>query len=168
MTDLGESLVAAYLRHVRRCEVVLTNVYIEGTQGELDVVGLELKAPQQVWLCEVTTHVRGMNNPVRRGAAQRMMEKIERASRFAVEVFPEAKPHFEVWSPKVRPGLVAELEATAAAMKDGLPLELVINAEYTRRVQELIDVARVNPSTTGEGAFRMLQILTHVEGELRL
>ena len=38
MTDLGESLVAAYLRHVRRCEVVLTNVYIEGTQGELDVV----------------------------------------------------------------------------------------------------------------------------------
>lgn len=158
--ELGESLVAAYLRHVRRCDVILSNVHLSGTQGELDVVGLEREAPQRVWLCEVTTHIRGMNNPSRRPAARRVAEKVERARAFADDVFPKAEHHFEVWSPRVRPGILKELR--------DLDVELIVNDEYTRRIQELIDVARGNPSTTGEAAFRFLQILTHVQGQLRL
>lgn len=158
--ELGESLVAAYLRHVRGCGVILGNVYLSGVQGELDVVGLKEGAPQHAWFCEVTTHIRGMNNPTRRPAARRVKEKLARSRTFAAETFPNAEHHFEVWSPRVRPGILAELE--------GLDVELVVNAEYTRRIQELVDVARGNPSTTGEPAFRFLQILTHVQGELRL
>jgi hypothetical protein len=46
--EIGESLVAAYLRHVRGCELILTNVHLSGVQGELDVLGVERGTPQRV------------------------------------------------------------------------------------------------------------------------
>lgn len=167
--DIGESLVAAYLRHVRECGLILNNVYLSGEQGELDVVGLETSPAQRVWLCEVTTHTRGMNNPSKRPAARRVTEKIERAIRFAAETFPNAQPRFEVWSPIVRSGLVSELEGVVAEFtKKDVELDLVINEAYTSRIQELVDQARQRSETTGDDAFRMLQILTRLKGTLRV
>lgn len=167
--DIGESLVAAYLRHVRECGLILSNIYLSGEQGELDVVGLETSPMQRVWLCEVTTHTRGMNNPSKRPAARRVTEKIERAVRFAAETFPNAEPHFEVWSPVVRSGLVGELEDVAATFSGrGIQLSLVVNGAYTDRIQELVDRAREKSETTGDDAFRMLQILTRLRGTLRV
>jgi hypothetical protein len=75
------------MRHVRGCDVVLTNVHLSGVQGELDVVGVSREAPQQVWLCEVTTHIRGMNNPTRRPARRRVQEKVLRAAAVAAAPF---------------------------------------------------------------------------------
>jgi hypothetical protein len=167
--DIGESLVAAYLRHVRGCDVILTNVHLSGIQGELDVVGLLRGDPQKVWLCEVTTHTRGMNNPARRPAAQRVTEKIDRAVAFAADVFPSAEAHFEVWSPLVRPGLVRRLRDVADSFKArDVELTIVANEEYTSRLQTLVDEARATTATTGDDAFRLLQILTRVKGPLRL
>ena len=168
-TDLGESLVAAYLRHVRGCDLILTNVHLSGTQGELDVVGLARDGGEQqmVWLCEVTTHIRGMNNPTKRPAARRVQEKVERATEFARELFPQAQHHLEIWSPRVRPGLVAELEIVAQSFQSkNITLQFVVNDDYTAAIQRLVDCARNNHSTTGDDAFRMLQILTHVKGTL--
>ncbi len=49
-----------------------------------------------------------------------------------------------------------------------LDLHFVVNAEYTERVQQLIDHARKNSKATSEPAYRLLQILTWARGELRL
>lgn len=161
---MGESLVAAYLRHVVKCDVILTNVHLDDVQGELDVVGLSYGPPQKVWLCEVTTHIRGMNNPAKRPAAQRVTGKVQRAAEFASKVFPEATPHFEVWSPRVRPGLIAELDEVVITGKaKGWDIELVVNEAYGDRVQQLIDTAHGKTLTTGEDAFRLLQILTRIK-----
>lgn len=168
--DIGESLVAAYMRHVRRCEVVLTNVHFTHAQGEVDVVALDhTSGDQQVWLCEVSTHIRGMNSPTKRPAAKRVAEKVKRASDFAAEVFPQATAHFEIWSPRVRPGLATEIQTVvdSYAEKD-IDVELVINDVYTRCIQELIYVARKTTSQVDDDAFRVLQILTHVNGTLTL
>jgi Holliday junction resolvase-like predicted endonuclease len=165
--DIGESLVAAYLRHVRGCEVILTNVHLAGVQGEIDVIGLERQTPQTLWLCEVTTHTRGMNNPAKKPAAQRVKDKIDRAADFASEVFPSAHPKFEVWSPIVRAGLISELEEVAGHYtSQQIELHIVANETYTQRIQELVDVARETTATTGNDAFRMLQILTRLRGAL--
>jgi len=167
--EIGESIVASYLRQVRGCELILSNVHLKCVQGELDVVGLERAAPQRVWLCEVTTHILGMNNPVKKSAAQRVDEKVVRAIKFARDVFPNAEPHFEVWSPIIRPGLVADLEAVARGFADQeIDLAIVANEKYTERLQALVDMARCNPAATGDDAFRMLQIVTRVKGGLRL
>lgn len=165
--DIGESLVAAYLRHVRDCGLILNNVHLVGEQGELDVVGVESGPSPRAWLCEVTTHTGGMNNPSKRPATRRVAQKIERAARFAAETFPNAEPVFEVWSPIVRPGLVRELDDVVADFSTrGIELHLILNEEYTARIQELVDVARRESQTTGDDAFRMLQILTRLKGTL--
>lgn len=90
--DIGESFVGAYLRHVRGCSVVVYNGFLTDQQGEVDVVGIE---PTQsvagnplegrtVWLCEVTTHVRGLNASGRKRAP----EKLRRLREFAQLTFP--------------------------------------------------------------------------------
>jgi hypothetical protein len=48
---------------------------------------------------------------------------------------------------------------------DGRSLEFIINDQYTRRVAQLVEHARANPSTTNEPAYRMLQILTRLRGD---
>lgn len=61
--DIGESIVGAYMRYIRECEVVVYNTFLRGQQGELDVVALKTGVPRRVWLCEVTTHIGGMLYP---------------------------------------------------------------------------------------------------------
>jgi hypothetical protein len=169
MMEIGESLVAAYMRHVRGCDLILTNVHLSDIQGELDVIGLERSEPQRLWLCEVTTHIRGMNNPTKRTAAQRAIAKIDRAVGFASDVFPNAEPHFEIWSPIVRPGLITELDSVVAQFEArGIALAIVANKGYTQRLQALVECARKSTADTGNDAFRMLQILTRVKGGLQL
>ena len=47
-------------------------------------------------------------------------------------------------------------------------LELVINDEYSRRLQDLIGRARSDAAATSNSAYRLLQILTHAKGGLEL
>ena len=69
----------------------------------------------------------------------------------------------------MRPGLLAELQGVVDDFSsDDVRIELITNEAYTAKIQELIEKARSNPSTTGEDAFRLLQILTHVQGQLEL
>jgi hypothetical protein len=49
-----------------------------------------------------------------------------------------------------------------------LDVAFVVNAQYTGRVQALAEHARANPKATNEPAYRMLQILTRLRGELRV
>ena len=58
--DIGESLVGAYLRYVERCEFVLFNTFLPGIQGEIDVIGIRLGQPRDIYFAEVTTHLDGM------------------------------------------------------------------------------------------------------------
>ena len=63
LTDIGEYIVGAYLQLKLDCDVVAYNVRPPGggLKGleEIDVVGLNLKK-RIAYLCEVTTHIRGV------------------------------------------------------------------------------------------------------------
>jgi hypothetical protein len=61
MTDMGESLVGAYMRQVRGCHTVAYNTYLPWGQGELDVIGVTLGEPVRVWLAEAAFHLDGLN-----------------------------------------------------------------------------------------------------------
>lgn len=77
---------------------------------------------------------------------------------------------YEIWSPVVPVGKLtaqfAELEAVYS--DDELDVKFIINDGYAERVQLLIDHAKANSSATSEPAFRLLQILTHLRGEVSL
>lgn len=164
--DIGESLVGAYMRYVRGCEVVVYNTFLRGQQGEIDVVALKTE-PRTIWLCEVVTHIQGMLYGGSGGSdatVERLRNKLVRAQEFAETTFPGEEYRFEVWSPRVAKGqltqafgvLAEELEAT------GMSLEFVVNEDYTACVRQLVEHARANAGATSEPAYRMLQVLTRL------
>ncbi len=56
MENPGERLVGDWLRHIRGCDFVDFNVYTKNTQGEIDVIGVNLPA-KEAFICEVVTHL---------------------------------------------------------------------------------------------------------------
>lgn len=166
--DIGESIVGAYMRYIRNCEVVVYNTFLRDRQGEIDVVALKTGPPREVWMCEVTTHIGGMLYPAAGtdGTVAKLRAKLLRAQEFAAATFPEDPIHFEIWSPRVAKGKLttafAELEAEANT--NGVDLDFVINEDYTAKLRALAQHAQVNMSATSEPAYRMLQVLTHLRG----
>jgi hypothetical protein len=171
--DIGESLVGAYFRYVWECEFVLFNTFLPGVQGEIDVIGIRLGTPRDVYFAEVTTHLDGMTYGGNTSTVEKVKSKLARARDFASERFPGDAHHYSVWSPRVPVGAVTAAFADMAAefAARGERLTFVVNTEYGDRVQELIEVARTNRRPTSDPAFRLLQVLTRVTtsgGRLRV
>lgn len=165
-TDLGESLVGAYMRHIERCTIVLYNSFFADQQGEVDVVAVKARDPGQprlVYLCEVTTHIGGMARPT----VDKVPAKLQRLREFADVTFPSEAHRFQWWSPYVsKGGTTARFEQLRADWtSEGRSLEFIVNDEYTRRIGQLVDHARKNSATTNEPGYRMLQILTRLRGD---
>ena len=160
LTDIGEFFVGAYLKLVNECDFVDYNVRPPGGGlaglEELDVRGLRFK-DKMAYLCEVTTHIRGLQY----GTNQTTIDKIE--SKFARQKLYAAKHlqdftcvRFQFWSPVVPVGFLTKHLSSI----DGL--ELVINGEYKRRVEELRILARKFTHDAKNPVFRTLQVLEHL------
>ena len=54
--NVGEQLVSSYLRYIRKCDFIQTNLYTVGVQGKIDVVGIDLPE-RKVYVCEVAIHL---------------------------------------------------------------------------------------------------------------
>lgn len=162
--DIGESLVGAYLRYVERCEFVLFNTFLPGIQGEIDVIGIRLGQPRDIYFAEVTTHLDGMTYGGNASTVSKIRSKLERAQGFADERFPGDRHHFSVWSPRVPEGAMTVAFNTMADefAQSGKRLTFVINRVYGDRIQELIEVAKANRKATSDPAFRLLQVLAVV------
>lgn len=166
MIEMGESLVGAYLRHVKRCDMVLYNERTEA-QGEIDVIGVRGGDVPEVWLCEVATHIAGLGY----GAdfnemTHKIASKLERAAAFGRRLFPHHVTHVEFWAPNVPVGKTTDWFAqhVESSMASGVEVTFVINTEYTQRLQLLVDLAAKDTRTPNEPAYRLLQILTHTRG----
>jgi len=167
--DIGESIVGAYMRYIRECEVVVYNTFLRDRQGEIDVVALKTGPPREVWVCEVTTHIGGMlyvGSGGSEGTVAKLRDKLERAREFAAVTFPRDTLHFEIWSPQVPKGKLTE--AFEALKEEAIELEMdlgfVVNEDYTEKIRDLVNHARKHQSATSEPAYRMLQVLTHLRG----
>ena len=159
-TEIGEYIVGAYLKIIKDCDFVDYNVRPPGGGlkglNELDVVGLDFKK-KIAYLCEVTTHIRGLLYKDNKTTVERIKTKYEIQKEFAnkhLSDFPDRC--FMFWSPVVHEGdITIELGKI-----DGL--ELVINEKYAQCVDELREKAKKLTNDSGNPFFRMLQILEHL------
>jgi hypothetical protein len=159
-TDIGEYIVSAYLKVIKKCDFIDYNARppVGGLEGlnELDVVGLDFKN-KSVYLCKVTTHITGLLYKDNKTTIERIKKKYQRQVEYANKYllnFP--KRYFMFWSPVVPKGYVTEeLEKI-----DGL--EIVINEKYTQCIDELREKAKELTNDIGNPFFRMLQILEHL------
>ena len=140
-TDIGEYFVGAYLKIIKGCDVVDYNVRAPGggLEGlnELDVLGLDFKN-QIAYLCEVTTHIRGTLYKDNSTTVERITKKNERQKNYAQKYLQNFPHHrFMFWSPVVPEGYITN------RLKSIDGLELVINSEYAKCVDELREKAQV-------------------------
>jgi hypothetical protein len=153
-TEMGEYLVGAYLRLIKKCDVVDYNVRPPGgkLQGlnELDVVGLDFKK-KLAYVCEVTTHIRGARPTV----VGRMRRKSRHQREYARKYLQGFSPKFMFWSPIVPRGIESELKKLRG-------LELVVNCEFAQCVKELEERAKKWTHDTNNPVFRTLQILARL------
>lgn len=159
-TEMGEYIVGAYLKIIKECDFVDYNIRppgggIDGL-NELDVIGLDFKN-KIVYLCEVTTHILGLQYGNNDATVEKIKIKHNIQKHYAdmyLSDFPNK--HFMFWSPVVPNGYITtELEKV-----DGL--QLIINKEYTQYVDELRKKAKELTNDIGNPFFRMLQILEHM------
>jgi hypothetical protein len=157
-TEMGEYIVGAYLRLILECDVVDYNARPPGGGlqglGELDVIGFSF-GKRIAYLCEVTTHLDGLQIGASGAATiQKLTEKHARQRAYA-DQYLRGFEHHLLWSPCVRSGLVYELQQIAS-------LELVINGEYKNAIDMLRTKARASTADANNPAFRVLQILEHL------
>jgi Holliday junction resolvase-like predicted endonuclease len=162
--DVGQHLVAAFHAVVAGADYVHMNTALPTEQGDIDVIALYLREKRAV-LCEVKTHLRGLNG-YDGDAPGKIRDQMKRARSYAKRHLSAQgwACEFELWSPKVGPTLADKLAAVA---KRG-SFELVINDEYAARVRLLVDKARDNDRYVDNPAFRTLQVLTRLPGVLKV
>ncbi|MBP1986196.1 hypothetical protein [Halolamina salifodinae] len=186
--ESGELLVGSYLRLVEGCELVTYNQrsHKEGEQMEIDVIGVETTeaGEQIVYTCEVVTHIDGLQYPgtpdgdrweeygndTYQNTLERLWKKFNSDKGYITELFDSADSYvFQLWSPVVRGNrdekyLLGGLYALADEFENetGAELNLIINKEYTERIEALRQVASETEKDYGELGFRILQILEHL------
>lgn len=160
LTDIGEFIVGAHLQLIEECDFIDYNVRPPGGGlkglGELDVVGLNFNS-NTAYLCEVTTHIRGLLYKNNQETISRIKKKHERQKEYAKKYLTNFKNHkFMFWSPVVPVGYITE------HLKGIENLESIINGEYKKRIEQLRLLAKNTTHDARNPFFRMLQIMEHM------
>lgn len=159
-TEMGEYLVGAYLKLIKKCDFVEYNVRRPGGKlaglNELDVMGLDFKN-KTAYLCEVATHLDGLQYSGKHTTIEIIRNKYDKLQEYANSHLPGVFPkrHLMLWSPVVSAGIAEKLKQIKG-------LELVINEDYAAYVEQLQEQANKVTYDTGNSVFRVLQILGHL------
>lgn len=163
LTDIGEYVVGAYLKLELQCDVVDYNVRPPGGGlaglSELDVLGFDFTS-DTAFLCEVTTHIRGLQYKGNKESVARIRKKHQRQKAYAKKYLQNfANIRYMFWSPVVPKGYLTEHLVQISG------LELVINGQYKHCVEQLQARAREETQDARNPFFRMLQILGHLRDD---
>ena len=161
MLNVGEQLVSSYLRYIRKCDFIQTNLPTAKAQGEIDVVGLNM-SKRQIYICEVAIHIGGLQyttNDVKNGIkttrpdnVQRLTDKFSRGIEYAREHWNQYDYHFMFWSPIVkhtsrRPenNQMRHLEEIRANIKERycVEIEFIVNERFQECLMELRNHAKL-------------------------
>ncbi|WP_149498467.1 hypothetical protein [Roseiconus lacunae] len=177
MINVGEQLVASYLRYIRDCEFTQLNLYTVDTQGEIDVVGIDLET-RRLFVCEVAVHLTTGLQYVknkRPNNIAKLTQKFSRDIAYANRFFPEYEKHFMLWSPVVKaskPGSlynqmdhVAQIEANLLS-EFGIQLDLIINERFEACLQEMRSYASKQTAELKCPVMRLFQIEAHLKKHL--
>lgn len=170
--NAGEEFVADYLQRIEKCEFVDLNIATTDTQGEIDVVGINMK-DKTVYFCEVAIHLQGLNYGDNK---EKLEDKFKRDQIYAMEHFdPEEYTYrFMLWSPIVtynpdaKVNRLEEIFMLKQLMKDkyNMELELVINDVFMDCFNKLKLDCKKESKELQSSILRTFQIETITEDYL--
>lgn len=173
MINIGEQIVASYLRYIKGCNFIQTNVYTVETQGEIDVVGIDLER-KKVYICEVAIHLTtGLQytKDKRPNNVGKLCEKFGRDIQYAEAFFPDHERHYMLWSPIVRSvqnpvyNQLAHLDQINTAIKAicGVEIEFVVNDRFLSALTEMRAYARKATADLKCPVMRLMQVEEYLE-----
>ena len=173
--NTGEELVSSYLRYIRGCEFTQKNLYTIESQGEIDVVGINLKE-KTVYICEVAIHLITGLQYTKNSAPNNVLKITEKLSRdidYANTFFSEYKKHIMFWSPIIKKGQVGAVHSQIRDVEEiksnifnkyGIVVEFIINETFLSCLSEMRDFAQNETSELQCPIMRLMQI----EGRLKM
>ena len=175
MINVGEQLVSSYLRHIKGCEFVDTNVYTTAVQGEIDVIGLNQKE-EQLYVCEVaihlTTGLQYVGSDNKTNNIEKLTDKFSKDIEYARTHWARHNHHFMLWSPKVTNSQgklennqihhLKEIQANINATY-GEDIECIVNKRFLECLGELRSYAQKETKPLQCPVMRYLQIEEYLQ-----
>lgn len=167
--NVGEQLVSSYLQYLKGCEFIQTNLYTVDVQGEIDVVGINLKE-KKVYICEVAIHLTtGLQytKDKRPNNVNKLVEKFSRDIAYAKKYLAEYEHEFMLWSPIVRDSKgnpqynqIGHLEEVKRKLfeAEGVELQCVVNEHFYEALKDLRKFAGGQTAELKCPLMRLLQI----------
>ncbi|HWO97595.1 MAG TPA: hypothetical protein VNM45_14935 [Bacillus sp. (in: firmicutes)] len=168
--NVGEEIVASYLEYIKECDFVQRNLYTKDVQGEIDVVGINLKS-NKAYVCESTTHLTtgllyvGKDN--KNNNIQKLVDKFSKDIEYAEKYLPDYQKHYMLWSPIVKDNKttlensqIYQLSRVKEMIyeKYGVSLELIINEKYQDCLKQLRNYAKGETKALQSPILRYMQI----------
>jgi Holliday junction resolvase-like predicted endonuclease len=171
MQNTGEEIAGAYLKSCLGCDFLEFNFQTPDVQGEIDVVGINIKK-RVLYVCEVATHpATGLMyvNPKTKQPdnVERLMKKFTKDIAYAKKYFADYQHVFMFWSPVVRESSPTAKHNQMADLADitsrvsnetGIDIRLVVNEEYQRCLTALREHAARETKELKSPVLRLMQI----------
>ncbi|MCG9127235.1 hypothetical protein JT359_06480 [Candidatus Poribacteria bacterium] len=169
MINVGEQFVSSYLRYIRQCSFTQTNLYTIESQGEIDVVGLNIEK-QQVYICEVAIHLTNgllYNKNNRPDNVQKLTDKFSRDIEYARNYFDGYEQFFMLWSPIVKDSKgktennqmihLSEIQDNIKR-KYSIDIECIVNEKFQECLDQLKNYAKSQTKALQCPLMRLMQI----------
>ena len=166
--NVGEQIVSDYLSYIKECEFIQKNLQISEVQGEIDVIGINLKK-KELYVCEVaihlTTGLRYTKNS-KSNNVEKIYEKFEKGIQYAQKYFPDYKKFFMFWTPIVhdtpnaKNNQIEDIRTIISLVKENhdINLEFIINDKFLVCLKELRVYAKNETKALNSPVMRFLQI----------
>lgn len=176
--NIGEEICGEWLRNVKQCEFIQYNLRTPDVQGEVDVIGLNMKS-RTVYACEVAIHlITGLqyNKGGQPDNVRRLTAKLRKDAAYVCKAFPDYTRVFMLWSPIVKNQRVgskhnqtSHINEIARIIKSecDVQIELMVNRKFQEALQALRIVARDTTKEMDSSVMRYLQVEEFLAAHLR-
>ena len=129
--NVGEEIVMAYLKYIKGCDFIQSNLYTPDAHGEIDVVGIDIKN-KKIYVCEVAIHLTtGLLyvDPINRSSnnVNKLVDKFSKDIEYANKYYPEYEKIVMLWSPIVKNQKIGSKQNQ---LNDVLEIKNIINKRY--------------------------------------
>ncbi len=176
--NIGEEICGEWLRHVKSCEFIQYNLKTPDVQGEIDVIGLNMKT-RTVYACEVAIHlVTGLqyNKDNQPDNVRRLTTKFKKDVAYVRNNFLDYTHVFMLWSPIVRnqkAGSKHNQMAHIAEIGKNLEtdiqvrIEMIVNRQFQEALESLREIACKTTKELDSSVMRYLQVEERLAVHLR-
>lgn len=175
--NIGEEIVADYLRYIKGCEFVQRNLYTEDVQGEIDVVGIDLHN-KKVYFCEVAVHLEtGLHyvKDKKPNNVNKLTDKFSKNIEYAKKYFADYEHSFMLWSPivknsskKAKHNQLNDVQTVIHKIlrSHEITIEAVINNDFLCRLNELRKFSLNETKDIKSSVIRLYQIEEKIKAYL--